>query len=215
VNIKELFNSETMALPRDRGDGDFQRYLQALLEKYAHAVSTLDSRCHLGARIKNAEAEIRQLSEWIQEGVREYLAGKPQAAYNELVNGINFVYPRLQKLLSREVGSDEVGHLYRMANVRGHAVPKESLFHAPFEIRHEVGQHRYGIPGFPCLYLGGSLELCIEELRIQRVDLPHVAVAEFTLRNKLKVLDFGCKPSALATVAAGSAMGERDAKCSP
>jgi hypothetical protein len=98
-----------------------------------------------------------------------------------------------------------------MANVVGHAVPKERLFHAPFEVRHKVGQHRYGIPGFPCLYLGGSLELCIDELRIQPADLPHVAVAEFALRNKLKVLDFGYRPSALATVVAGSAMRERDA----
>lgn len=211
MNIQDLFNSPVMKLPRDRNDEDFDRYLNDLLGAYLSEVRTLDSHCHLCARIQSAEGEIAQLSEWIRSGVRQQLAGTPEAAYKELLKGINFVFPRLQNLLSREVGSEETGHLYRMVNTKGNAVPKERLFHAPFNLRHKVGQHRYGIPGFPCLYLGGSLELCKEELRFHAAELPGVSVAEFAFRKKVKVLDFGYRPSALARLAAGSAMGKRDA----
>src|ERR1035438_4143321 len=206
MNIQEFFNSPVMQLPRDRDDEDFERYLKHVLESYYAAIKGLDSGCHLCARIMSAETEIEQLSEWIQNAVRHYFAGTPGAAYTELVKGIDFAYPRLQKLLSRDVDSSDVGRLYRMAGAKGKAVPKERLFHAPFELRHVVGQNRYGIPGFPCVYLGGSLELCKEELRINDADLPDVSVTEFAFRKKVRILDFGYRPSALAQLAAGSAM---------
>ncbi|MGO8816402.1 MAG: RES domain-containing protein [Terriglobia bacterium] len=206
MNAQDLFNGPAMKLPRDRDEEDFERYLEDLLEAYLHVVKTLDSRCHLCVRIQGAEAEIAKLSQWIRNGVRKYLAGTPEAAYEELLKGINFVYPRMYNLFSLEVGPDKVEHLYRMVDTKGARVPKERLFHAPFNLRHKVGQHRFGIPGFPCLYLGGSLELCKEELRIQAAALPGVTVAEFALRRKVKFLDFGYRPSALAGIVAGSAM---------
>jgi hypothetical protein len=206
MNIQEFFDSPVMQLPRNRDDENFERYLANLFEAYIRAIKALGPHCDLCSRIRGAEGEIIQLSECIQDAVRHYLDGTPAAAYKELLNGVNFVYPRLQKLLSREVGSGDIGKLYRIRDTKGKTVPKERLFHAPFNLRHKVGQHRYGIPGFPCLYLGGSLELCIEECGIQTATLPGVSVAEFVFRNKVKILDFGFRPSALARVAVGIAM---------
>ena len=206
MNIQDFFNSPVMQLPRDRDDEDFECYLKDLFEDYLSAVKTLNSRCHLCARIQGAEKEIEQLSAWIKNAVRHYLAGTPEAAYKELLKGITFVYPRLQPLRSLEIDSAAIGKLYRIVDTQGKTVPKERLFHAPFNLRHKVGQHRYGIPGFPCLYLGGSLALCIEECRIQTSALPGISVAEFGFRKKVKFLDFGYRPSALARYAAGSSM---------
>ena len=150
-----------MRLPRERDDEDFEQYLQTLFKAYRSEIGTLDPRCHLGARIQAAEPEIAQLCAWILNAVRKHLSGLPQAAYNELGKGIAFVVPRLGNLQSLEIGSAAIGSLYRIAATKGQKVPPERLFHAPFELRHYVGQHRYGIPGFPCLYLGGSLALCL------------------------------------------------------
>ena len=214
MNIREFFDSPVAALPRRRDNEDFEVYLCDLVEQYVKAVKILDPGCHICARIRNAEGEIARLGEWIRNAVRQYLAGTPAAAYKEFLKGIDFVYPRLQTLFSRNIGGDDIGHLYRMAKISTStrlAIPKERLFHPPFNLRYKVSQHRYGIPGFPCLYLGGSLELCKEELRLQNSDLPDVAVAEFALRVKVRVLDFGYRPSALAQLAAGSAMRERGA----
>lgn len=41
---------------------------------------------------------------------------------------------------------------------------KEELFHIPFEKREIVSTARFSIPGFPCLYLGTSLEVCWNEI---------------------------------------------------
>jgi hypothetical protein len=211
MNVQELFNGEVMALPRERDDDDFERYLNNVLESYLDAVRSLDLHCHLCKGIRMAEGEVAQLSQWICSAVRQYLGGRPAAAYEEVLKAIKFVYVRLQTLVSKEVGPDQIGHLYRMVNTNGIAVGKERLFHPPFELRHKVAQHRYGIPGFPCLYLGGSLELCKQELRIAHSDLPNVAVSEFAVRTKIKVLNFAHRPSALAQIAVGRAKSERDA----
>jgi len=214
MNILDFFNNDVVALPRVRDKEDFEGYLSELIDNYIHTVKLLDADCHLCTRIRSVEGDIAQLGECIKRAVRTYLAGTPVAAYKELSKGVRFVYRRLRKLFSRAIGGDQIGNLYRIALIPSpmpRKIPKERLFHAPFNLRYKVKQHRYGIPGFPCLYLGGSLELCTQELRLQESDLPAVAVAEFGFRTKVKVLDFGWRPSALAPVAAGSAMRERGA----
>jgi hypothetical protein len=205
LNVREFFESPVMALPRDRDEEDFELYLKKIFDAYLATIKKLDPGCHLCQRIQAAAGDIQQLSEWIGNAVRHYLSGKPAEAYHELLQGIDFVRP----LMSKDIGSNDVGGLYRLADTKGKPAPKERLFHTPFHLRHKVRQHRYGIPGFPCLYLGGSLELCVEECRIDAATLPGVAVAEFGLRKNVKVLDFGYRPEALARLVAGSAMSKR------
>ncbi len=214
MNIRDFFNSDLVALPCIRDKEDFESYLSELIDNYIQTVKLLDADCHLCARIRSVEGDIAQLGECIKRAVRTYLAGTPSLAYKELSKGIRFAYQRLRTLFSRAIGGDQIGHLYRIALIQSpmpQEISKERLFHAPFNLRYKVKQHRYGIPGFPCLYLGGSLELCTQELRLRDSDLPAVAVAAFSLRSKVKVLDFGWRPSALARIAAGSAMRERGA----
>jgi len=206
MNVQEFFECAVVQLPRHRDDEDFERYVKTIFAAYIGAIETLNASCHLCSRIQAATPEIRRLCDWIEVALRHYFSGTPDAAYDQLVKGIDFVYARLGTLLSHAVGAEDINNLYRVADTKGKAVSKERLFHAPFHLRHKVGQNRYGIPGFPCLYLGGSLELCIEECRIQDAALPGVSVAQFGLRNKVKLLDFAYRPSALARVSAGSAM---------
>jgi hypothetical protein len=104
------------------------------------------------------------------------------------------------------IGGDAIAPLYRMCELQQNQLTRPFMFHWPFELRHMVGRHRYGIPGFPCLYLGGSLQVCQAECRVPDNRLAQMAVAEFAPRHDLKVLDFGYRPSALAQVAAGSAL---------
>lgn len=46
-----------------------------------------------------------------------------------------------------------------------HIYSKEEMFHVPFNSCAVIGNQRYSISGFPCLYLGASLYDCWEELR--------------------------------------------------
>src|SRR5664279_3564677 len=61
------------------------------------------------------------------------------------------------------------------------------------------------MPGFPCLYLGGSLELCTAELHVPGNQLRRTAIAEFAVRDgaQIRVLDFGFRPSTVAELALG------------
>lgn len=40
----------------------------------------------------------------------------------------------------------------------------EEMFHIPFEARYKVRTQRYSYPGYPCLYISGSLTACCDEI---------------------------------------------------
>lgn len=40
----------------------------------------------------------------------------------------------------------------------------KDMFHVPFEKRGKVGNERYSVSGFPCLYIGSSFYVCWEEM---------------------------------------------------
>lgn len=64
---------------------------------------------------------------------------------------------------------------------------REDLFHSPLNLRKIAKTYRYSLPGFPCLYLGGSLYVCWEEMR--RPDLNTVFYSAFRATDEIKVLD--------------------------
>lgn len=205
MNIGELFNSPEMRLPRDRNDEDYFRYLKNCFETYGASIDALSPVSGLCNRILGNRAQIKDLCNQILSAVQHYLDGTPSVAYDELEKGIRFVATNLNTLKSRPISDTTIGALYRIARVKSGPVPPSRLFHAPFQLRHKVAQHRYGIPGFPCLYLGDSLELCKSELRIASNRLRSVAVAQFGVRDGIdaNVLDFGLRPAFLAQIALG------------
>ena len=56
-------------------------------------------------------------------------------------------------------------NFYRLRSVKlGEAKTQEKMFHPPFEKRSGLGNYRFSIPGYPCLYLGRSLKICSIEV---------------------------------------------------
>jgi hypothetical protein len=215
MNIGELFGSAEMEMPKDRTTNDFVVFLETWFANYQFRVDLLDNTPGLCRRIRQNRGQIKDLSAAILTAVRHYLDGNPSLAYRDLESGIGFVAANLNTLASRSISFAQIGPLYRVARVKSSNVPPGRLFHAPFEYRHKVGHHRYGIPGFPCLYLGDSLELCLSELRVARNRVHAVAVSQFGVRRgiSLNVLDFGLRPAALAPIAWGRQI--EDAKANP
>lgn len=213
MNIGDLFKSAEMGLPKDRTTDDFVADLEVWFANYQDQVSRLQDTPGLCRRIRENQDQIENLSTSIVAAVRRYLDGSPSLAYRDLESGIEFVAANLNTLASRSINAAQVGPLYRVARVNSSIVPPCRLFHAPFAYRHKVGQHRYGIPGFPCLYLGDSLELCLEELRVARNRVRTVAISQFGVRDgaSINVLDFGLRPAALASVALGRQLEDANA----
>lgn len=87
---------------------------------------------------------------------------------------------------------------------------KKDLFHIPFELNHLVGNNRFSLSGFPCLYMSSSVYGAWEELSrppiekcfVSKLDLTHLnfidlSVMPFEMVNKLEShISFleSCKP---------------------
>lgn len=207
MDIRAFLESPALALPKTRLDGDFLLYLRRAYNDFLQALDALDTQCHVCAAVRQARADAEQLARWVTAAVRQYYLGQPERAYTQLAQGLEFAAARITNLFSQGIDGDAIEPLYRMTRLAPNQLAREFMFHWPFELRGRIGKHRYGIPGFPCLYLGGSLRVCQIECRIPDQHLPQVAVSRFAPRHKVQVLDFGYRPTALVPVAAGLALG--------
>lgn len=54
------------------------------------------------------------------------------------------------------------------------------MYHIPFELRHKIGNDRYGISGFPVFYLSASAYGCWEELKRPNLEFTNVALFKST-----------------------------------
>lgn len=64
---------------------------------------------------------------------------------------------------------------------------RKQIFHVPYESRSHIGTKRFSVPGYPCLYLGSSVECCKKEIaHTQNV----FSVSAFKNNKSLKVFDF-------------------------
>jgi len=65
---------------------------------------------------------------------------------------------------------------------------KEEMFHIPFELKHKIGNQRYSISGYPCLYLGSSIYGSWEELHRPAIGTTNIVGIKNT--KALRLLDF-------------------------
>lgn len=91
--------------------------------------------------------------------------------------------------------------LYRVVNVNEDAVfPRSRVFHTPYNLRSKVSASRYSIAGYPSLYLGTSLDLCLKELKcnpLRKLSLCSRFQLERNLNSneyQIDVVELGIKP---------------------
>lgn len=72
---------------------------------------------------------------------------------------------------------------------------RRDLFHIPFELNHLIGNNRFSLSGFPCLYLSSSSYGAWEELN--RPDINHCFVSKFDL-TQLSFIDLSITPSEMS-----------------
>lgn len=72
---------------------------------------------------------------------------------------------------------------------------RKDLFHIPFELNHLIGNNRFSLSGFPCLYLSSSSYGAWEELN--RPDINHCFVSKFDL-TQLSFIDLSIAPAEMS-----------------
>jgi hypothetical protein len=132
----------------------------------------------------------------LRDAIAAYLKGLPHSAFDCLERGIECVPNEFRRQIVQNVTHPFLNELYRVRREREHGTTfgKGELFHIPFQLQHLVSRQRYSIPGLPCLYLGGSLYVCWNELDMPSVDSLHVARFKVASGQTISVLDFTERP---------------------
>jgi hypothetical protein len=144
---------------------------------------------------------MEQLCGLIEQALSEYYRGCPHQAFATIDKCVTAVAPQhFAALCSPHDLSKSLDFLYRVRTGKPEKLAKGQLFHVPFDARHKVGPRRYSVPGLPCLYLGGSVYVCWQELRCPDVNSLHVSRFAAVAGSNLRVLDFGYRPALMAAM---------------
>lgn len=75
---------------------------------------------------------------------------------------------------------------------------KLDLFHRSFEDYKSINNYRFSIPGYPCLYLGSSFEVCYSEC--QKPKLEEIWLMKCSINDSLKLIDLTKSPRTLLQI---------------
>lgn len=197
TNAGEFFSSEVFTFPLDRNAGDFEAFVRETLAKYVAAVDALPGGDPVLDGIKAESQVISAVAADITATIENRLNGRPSNAERSLYTAIERVLPHLGTLFTEEI-SEYLNNLYRVRKSDEPLKSKSELFHIPLHKRHLVDTQRFSLPGVPCLYLGGSLYVCWEEL--QRPDVDRLYACHYRLLSgqSVNLLDLGFRPDHIA-----------------
>lgn len=170
INIasEEFLNivSNTMLdLPRRWDGNNFFNTLSLLFTSYQEILLAN------GVNQKDID-EVKTICDGILESIRHYYNGSPIDAFEEISKVMDKLMEDPLKIYQKTwtepfYGNDPL-FLFRIRNVQNNTIyNRKDIFHTPYNLRAKVSTCRYSISGFPCLYLGTSIELCCEEAKIR------------------------------------------------
>ncbi|MBB3131300.1 hypothetical protein FHS19_006020 [Paenibacillus rhizosphaerae] len=190
----DFLSHKTVDLPiiQQKDEDFFPELIHKLLNQYQEMLVKLP-RFSDSHKLKT-----RTLSEYIEKSLDAYYSGQPAKAYDFLESGLNVVK---DKILQAKSFRDMVPNtLYRMRVGLNKSYKRSEMFHIPFDKRGLATTQRYSIPGLPCLYLGGSIYVCWEELKRPDLYAVHGSKYQFSekYKGKVNILYFGITPKMFA-----------------
>jgi hypothetical protein len=200
ITAVQFFQDPAVQFPLERDRDDFELFVGDRLQGYVDLIKRMNPSDNITRRIKDEADKIETLCGSLRAVFREYMRGLPHQAYAKLDQGLKSVLAEFRRSISTNVDHPFLRELYRIRKESepGITFTKQDLFHIPFDLRHKVTRQRYSIPGLPCLYLGGSLYVCWEELRRPKFESIHVARYEVAAGESINVLDFLQRPPHIA-----------------
>jgi hypothetical protein len=200
ITAVQFFEQPAVQFPIERDRDDFELFIDKRLQAYVDLVRGMNPADNITKQIRDEASKIEKLCGLLKAAIHEYMRGLPHKAYSHLDEGIRSVHAEFSRCISSDVDHPFLNELYRMRKEHepGTTFAKRDLFHIPFDERQKVTRQRYSIPGLPCLYLGGSLYICWEELRRPKFESIHVARFQVAPGQRISVLDFMQRPPNMA-----------------
>lgn len=164
-DFRSVMQEDTFHLPKLRSEKEYYLDVKCLFEEYQNKVGLILN--------EDEAAEISDICTDILDSINAYNDGLPHRSYRHfkkcmdiLSRGRNrLVLFQKSNLISRYVeDQNDPLHLYRVrAIAENRTYKRHEIFHTPYHLREKVATCRYSISGFPSLYMGTSLALCVEE----------------------------------------------------
>lgn len=152
---------------------EYRKIYEHYLEDMAHEYNNIIKRYNKIVSYEKMKyfCRIRINCHLIIKAVKEYLRGLPADAYHyidilmrEMINDPIIDFYKKRTWIGDFNGNDSL-KLYRVVSVDENTKqPRKRIFHPPYDMRSRISTNRYSIAGFPSLYLGTSVELCMEEM---------------------------------------------------
>lgn len=169
-------------------------YLKKLKETFKMFIDATGKIVTIKEDIKIDITKLKKICRVIEQAVEEYLNG----------NNINAI-KQIEKLFDKKQYGDELftvelkkgdksqfSKLLYRARIGTDIVDREEMLHIPFNMRKVVATQRYSIPGYPCLYLSGSIYGCWLELN--KPNINELYVSRYEVNRDIKVLDLSLLP---------------------
>jgi RES domain len=185
-----------LRLPLVRPSDDFEFYVTDLFERFKQQLDQVTGADGISDRIVRRRGESHRLCDRIIAAIHVYLDGYPGKAFNEINTALAAVASELNSVMATADRRESLECLYRIrtSNEPGERFTRQDLFHIPFDKRHKVATQRFSIPGLPCLYLGGSIDVCWEELRKPAFTTVHIARFKGSAGATLRLVNLSERP---------------------
>lgn len=166
------------------GEGDFRALLHDVLEKYYAIVSTCGDLTGYLIDIEDIRKTIDEINTIIEY---EY-KGLHWMAFDRFSSLVNDEDSPLHQSLVIDGTGTVPTTFYRMRRMAERRdISYQDLFHLPLSKRNYVANGRFGLPGYPCLYLGASIYACWEEMA--RPPMSESMVSRLECQEPLRLLD--------------------------
>ena len=162
MNIEEFYKLARGFLLEPKEEKNFSLHMQSLLRGYLEAFMDIDDSCFKEGAIgkANLKGRIQEVCQSIVECLNLYSRAKLDDCISKMRDILN-----LDVFCTYVLDTDSVWYRSRMVDGKERVLKAKDMFHVPFELVRKIGNNRFSISGYPCLYLSNTIWACWEEMK--------------------------------------------------
>lgn len=147
----------------------FSQDFDNLSKAFDHFLKIVDEEMdeieHAFPKQKDIPKQINKIIKVIKKSIDYYLKGQVEKCNQHLNSALKITRNDWENWIFRTETLYSNSIYYRMrANDSEYIFSAKEMFHVPFDQREKLGNQRFSLSGYPCLYLSSSLYCCWEEL---------------------------------------------------
>ncbi|WP_347450547.1 RES family NAD+ phosphorylase [Acetoanaerobium noterae] len=163
-DFRSIASNCELDLPKRWDGNDFHESLKLLYEHYQSILLTKTTPANL--------RKVTTICNGISKCIEHYHNGFPNKAFHQMDSVMKKLIKHPLTVYRKSGWTDAFDQydplmLFRIRNVQNNThYLRKDIFHTPYNLRSKISTCRYSISGYPCLYLGTSLDLCCEEAKV-------------------------------------------------